>query len=271
MSSNALPPILKWAGGKRWLLPTLTQLYAPHRERRYVSLFAGGCADGFGLAPYHAVINDVNPHLINFYHWVKEGRNLPHPLPLVNEQSVYLQYRARFNALIKFDKQGSVEAAALFYYLNKAGYNGLCRFNKQGGYNVPFGKYKSLRFLPYSHAGQPLTMATYTRAMARWQIRCGDFSQVAIDEGDFIYADPPYDDGFTRYSAGGFTWHDQQRLIQFLATHPGPVVISNKATERIVTLYQDAGYKMEEAMAPRRISCSGDRTPVKEIIAWRNL
>jgi DNA adenine methylase len=68
---DSLPPLLKWPGGKRWLVPTLARLYDPYRDRTYVSLFVGGGADVFGLAPARAILNDINPHLMNFYRWCK--------------------------------------------------------------------------------------------------------------------------------------------------------------------------------------------------------
>jgi DNA adenine methylase len=63
---DSLPPLLKWPGGKRWLVPTLSRLYEPYRDRTYVSLFVGGGADVFGLAPARAILNDINPHLDEF-------------------------------------------------------------------------------------------------------------------------------------------------------------------------------------------------------------
>ena len=44
-------------------------------------------------------------------------------------------------------------------------------------------------------------------------IKIGDFDKVVKPgHGDFIYCDPPYDDCFTEYQAGGFGADDQERL-----------------------------------------------------------
>jgi hypothetical protein len=48
-------------------------------------------------------------------------------------------------------------------------------------------------------------------------------------------------------------------------------VLSNQGTDRIVRLYVKLGFKLVFVDAPRRISCTGDRTPAKEVIASRNL
>src|SRR5579863_5001919 len=68
-----LRPPLKWAGGKRWQLPHLAPLWKAHSSRRLVEPFCGGLAVALGLRPRRALLNDVNPHLINFYAWLKKG------------------------------------------------------------------------------------------------------------------------------------------------------------------------------------------------------
>jgi DNA adenine methylase len=93
---------------------------------------------------------------------------------------------------------------------------------------------------------------------------------VALQPDDFVYADPPYDVQFTRYGKDGFAWDDQERTAECLARHRGPVVLVNQATARIEKLYRRLGYGVRFLDAPRRISCTGDRTPAREIFATRN-
>ena len=80
-----------------------------------------------------------------------------------------------------------------------------------------------------------------------------------------------YDIEFTQYSKDGFNWDDQVRTAEWLAKHPGPVVLSNQATKRIVKLYKSLGYELTKLDAPRRISCTGDRSVAKEVLALRNI
>jgi len=61
------------------------------------------------------------------------------------------------------------------------------------------------------------------------------------------------------------------RAAEWLARHQGPVILSNQATKRIIELYQRLGFRLRFLDAPRRISCTGDRTPAKEVLAFRNL
>ncbi|HKB08199.1 MAG TPA: DNA adenine methylase, partial [Candidatus Polarisedimenticolia bacterium] len=139
----------------------------------------------------------------------------------------------------------------------------LCRFNRRGRFNVPFGRYRRISYRR--------DFSVYRRLFADWQFASTDFEKVSLHKGDFVYADPPYDVEFTHYAKEGFTWDDQVRLVDWLATHKGPVVLSNQATERIVRLYEAAGYRLLRLRAPRRISCTGDRTPAREVLALRNV
>ncbi len=137
-------PPLKWAGGKRWLAPHLRQLYHPHRRRRLAEAFCGGLAITLGLLPEKALLNDINPHLINFYRWVQKGLYIQ--IPMANDAALYYHHRERFNELIRQGRADTPEAAQLFYYLNRTGYNGLCRFNRRREYNVPFGRYRQITY-----------------------------------------------------------------------------------------------------------------------------
>lgn len=255
-------PPLKWAGGKRWQLPHLAPLWSAGEDRRLVEPFCGGLAVALGLRPRRALLNDVNPHLFNLYVQLKHGLDAS-AIDMRNDESCYYDNRTLFNDLIKANEASTAEAAGLFYYLNRTGFNGLCRFNASGGYNVPFGKYKSINY--------KRDFSEYQAAFAAWEFTNSDFERIDLEPGDFLYADPPYDVPFTTYSAGGFDWSDQQRAATWLSRHDGPVVLSNQATGRIIELYSDLGFALQYLDAPRRISCTGDRAPAKEVLATRNL
>jgi len=254
-------PPLKWAGGKRWLAPKLLATWARHSGRRFVEPFCGGLAVTLGLNPERALLNDINVHVVNFYRWLQRGLTIG--IPMRNEAALYYAHRDAFNGLIAAGQHESRRAAELFYYLNRTGYNGLCRFNRSGGYNVPFGKYKTINYR--------VDFTGYAPVLRNWTFETGDFVKLGLRPADFIYADPPYDVEFVNYSKDGFGWPDQERLAAWLAAHPGPVLISNQATERIVKLYIQSGFDIRFLDAPRRISSNGDRTPAKEVLASRNL
>jgi DNA adenine methylase len=258
---HALAPPLKWAGGKRWQVPHLQAVWAAHADRRLVEPFCGGLAVALGLAPRRALLNDANPHLVNFYRWLKRGLVLD--LPMANERALFYRYRSRFNRLLSSGGTRSRESAGLFYYLNRTGYNGLCRFNQRGEFNVPFGRYATVRYIR--------DFSPYRDALAGWQFSTVDVARLRLEPDDFVYADPPYDVEFTQYARHAFTWRDQERTAELLARHPGPVVLVNQATERIEHLYERFGFTLKFLQAPRRISCTGDRQPAREIMATRNI
>lgn len=254
-------PPLKWAGGKRWQVPHLVDHWRREKHRRLVEPFCGGLAVTLGLMPEHALLNDINPHLINFYRWLKRG--LVVTLPMSNAETRYYTHRKRFNDLLSNGNGETAEAASLFYYMNRTGYNGLCRFNSSGGFNVPFGRYTSINYRT--------DFIEYEPIFAGWEFTNTHFEQIQLENGDFIYADPPYDVEFTQYSKGGFGWEEQERAAKWLSKHKGPVILSNQATPRIVKLYRSLKFSLKFIDAPRRISCNGDRTPAPEVLAFRNL
>lgn len=256
-----LKPPLKWAGGKRWLVPQLMPLWRPFSQRRLVEPFCGALAVTLGLTPQRALLNDRNPHLVNFLSWMKRGLKLT--LWMEYDQELYYAHRKRFNELLHEGKSDSAEAAGLFYYLNRTGFNGLCRFNSDGEFNVPFGRYKDVNYLR--------DFSAYERLFGQWKFMSADFAAVPLEPGDFVYADPPFDVEFTQYAKEGFSWEEQVRAAEWLARHQGPVILSNQATERIVELYTKLGFELRYLDGPRRISCNGDRTPAKEVLALRNL
>lgn len=260
----SVSPPLKWAGGKRWLVPGhLQPIWQPHQARRLVEPFCGGLAVTLGLVPARALLNDINPHSINFYRWLKQG--LLVDVAMENDEHHYYDSRRRFNELVLGGQAESAKAAQLFFYLNRTGYNGLCRFNRQGKFNVPFGSYRSINYEKLSD------FSAFPAVLAGWEFTVGDFQEIALAPDDFVYADPPYDVEFTQYAKEGFGWGDQVRLADWLANHPGPVVASNQATERVLTLYADRGFDIVTLDAPRRISCTGDRSPALEMLAVRNV
>ena len=257
----SVKPPLKWAGGKRWLVPHVRPIWEMHQERRLVEPFSGGLAVTLAMMPSRALLNDINPHAINFYRWLKKGLRVE--VTMSNDRELYYAHREHFNYIITNGGVDSKEAAELFYYLNRTGYNGLCRFNRKGEFNVPFGRYKQIPYVS--------DFSTYARVFADWDFMVGDFEKIALHPDDLVYADPPYDVEFTQYSKEGFNWNDQVRLANWLAKHPGPVVLSNQATTRVIQLYEELGFSLRFLDAPRMINCTGDRSSAKEVLAIKGV
>lgn len=256
--------LLKWAGGKRWIVPTLKPIIEKYKDVPLMELFAGGAALSFALERKKVILNDKNPHLINFYLQIQQGVDIfSVGVEFKNDKEIFYKNRTRFNELIRNGMQDTPEAAALFYYLNKTAYNGLMRFNSKGFFNTPFGKHKTINYT--------FDILSYKHLIESWKLMCKDFSEVDIPPDAIVYADPPYDVEFTNYNADGFDWEEQIRLVKFLSSIPNPIILSNQATERIVKLYKSYDFIITLKDAPRSISCNGNRDKAKEVIAYKNI
>ncbi len=260
-AAPAVGPALKWAGGKRWLLPRLQPLWQRFPGHRLVEPFVGGMGVALGLRPRRALLSDVNEHLINLYQWLKSGLIID--AEMHNDEAAFYAARHQFNDLIRAQRHHTAEAAGLFYYLNRTCFNGLCRFNSKNEFNVPFGRYKKINYTR--------DFAPYAAALAGWDVGHHSFEQTRLGEQDFLYIDPPYDTPFTQYAKEDFAWADQENLVRWLVQSAAPMVVTNQATPRILALYAGAGFAVTTLLAPRRIASSGDRTPALEMLATRNI
>jgi DNA adenine methylase len=270
IKEKTLPPILRWAGGKRkhkWLFEAIKQVFNPNKHR-LIEPFAGGLAIALGIEPKWALLNDANPFLISLYRRIKNGFEIDPNLKNYTSKESYYRLRDRFNTLLSMPYQEvQTEITELFYYLNRTGYNGLCRFNQSGGYNTPYGK------LPKPKLDHDFE--AYRDRFQDWVFTSMDFADIQVFPHDIVVADPPYDvaEGKDKhnYVAGGFDWADQVRLADWLESANVPVFACNLATDRIINLYTEKGFDIQYVNAPRAIACNGDRAKVREILATKNL
>lgn len=271
MSDNAAArPFLKWAGGKRQLLPRILAL-VPSRVRTYVEPFVGGGAVFFAMATARrferAVLGDVNGELINCYETLRDDVEgvIAKLAPLRNTPKDYYRVRKQ-----RPERLSATARAARVIFLNRCGYNGLYRVNSGGQFNVPFGRYARPTIC------DPERLRAASRALAGVELIQGDFTSILgrrrLGADDFVYLDPPYvpiskTASFTGY-AGGFSMDDQQRLAKLLhrlAEKGVPAVLSNSDCADTRRLYE--GLAMESLPARRAInSVASRRGPVAELL-----
>lgn len=265
---NAVP-FLKWAGGKRQLLPQYGP-YFPSRDAigRYFEPFIGSAAVFFHLQPPRATLSDRNEKLIEVYRAVQQDVEAVIKALQAhrNEEDYYYAVRAQDPSALSL-----AERVARLIYLNKTCYNGLYRENSRGEFNVPFGRYKN----PKICNKKRLRLAA--RALQGVTLCAGDFTQVVVaaGEGDFVYFDPPYaplstTSSFTSYNRHGFTGADQARLAQTIHELTGRgcrVMLSNSSAPLIYELYEEHGYQLIPIQARRSINSKPHkRGPVKELL-----
>ena len=271
-------PFLKWAGGKRQLLPEIVK-YIPKRisKHTYYEPFIGGGALLFQLQPPKAVINDSNKELIKCYKVIKDSLDeLMEELSkdkYSNSETSYYQMRDLDRSRKEYANLSEVEKAARIIYLNKTCYNGLFRVNFQGQFNVPFGRYKNPNFL------DDAVLRAVNKYLNSNNITLlnQDFAEAVKDanRGDFVYLDPPYDPvsetaSFTGYDVNGFNRDEQERLKEeFDALHKKgcKVMLSNSCTDFILDLYKDYQDTIIKVRATRSINSNAlKRGMVDEVL-----
>jgi DNA adenine methylase len=259
-------PFLKWAGGKRQLLPHLLR-HAPRTFGRYFEPFVGGGALFFALRPPRATLADVNERLIRAYRGVAGG--VDEVMRLLREYPYEADFFYRMRAR-EIDPGKDAEVAAWFIYLNKTGYNGLYRVNRKNRFNVPFGRYENPTV-----CDEP-TLRACAAALAGKTLVVDDFEAATSGarRGDFVYFDPPYaplsaTSSFTSYTSSGFGPREQARLRDValrLKKRGVKVLLSNSSAPMVRELYAD-GFEVFEAPATRMLnSKGGGRGPIAELV-----
>ena len=287
---HPIRPLLKWAGGKRQLLPHLRRFYPP-AFNGYIEPFVGSGAvffDLYGAGRLHdrdVVLIDSNADLIGCYETVRAQpddvvRELDR-LAAAHAEGGRTQYYAvrdeQFNPM-RDRLRGSdgriaytPQLAAMFIYLNRTGFNGLFRVNSRGQFNVPAGRYERPRIANR----EKLSAVAEALSGARLRLVCGSFESVVeiAAPGDFVYFDPPYAPltrtaSFTSYTGPRFNAEDQkrlQRIVLVLAARGCSVLLSNSTADAITELYEHnvearaAGLRAIRVPARRAINSNATR------------
>lgn len=128
-------PFVKWAGGKRRLLPHILPL-VPASFGTYYEPFVGGGAVFFALGSRNSVLGDMNERLMRTYRAIKGS-----PYEVISCLQDFPAANKRFFDELKgldIDSKNDVEVAAWMIFLNKTCFNGLYRFNKRNRFNVAY-------------------------------------------------------------------------------------------------------------------------------------
>ena len=225
-------PFLKWAGGKRWLVSQHSDLL-PKSFNRYIEPFLGSGAVFFHLCPKLAILGDYNAELIDTYKAIKENWRLVYRY-LRGHRSRHSReyyYKAR-----SFRPVSLASRAARFIYLNRTSWNGLYRVNLAGSFNVPIGTKSSVIF-----EGDRFDLIS--AALQNANLVPADFETLIniAEEGDLIFADPPYtvqhnNNSFIKYNEKLFSWADQERLSRALkrAKERRAIIVSTNANHNCI-------------------------------------
>ncbi len=237
MMTVNVPP-LKCQGIKTKLVGWINDHAILEKDGAWIEPFMGSGAVGFNVRPSRAIFADVNPHIVNFYNAIKQGKitagiarefleNEGAKLQKKGEDHYY-EVRARFN------KEGN---PLDLLFLNRACFNGVMRFNKKGEYNVPFG-HKPERFAKayITKIANQIKYVTQALSQHDWQFICADFRKTisSATASDFVYCDPPYAGRHVDYYN---TWSDkeEQELYDLLAATSAKFILSTWHSNRYRT------------------------------------
>ncbi|MCH2402696.1 MAG: DNA adenine methylase [Candidatus Nitrosopelagicus sp.] len=269
-------PFVKWAGGKRQLLPELVRNY-PEKFDTYFEPFLGGGAVMFNLLSKHpnlkCHVSDLNSNLILAYVAIRDKVTElidsleNHAKKYQNNHSQYY-YRIR-----ESEPTSQIEQVSKLIFLNKTCFNGLYRVNSKGKFNVPLGKYTNPNIINREN------LLTVSRILQSSNIEffCRDFEAILHDtkKGDFVYLDPPYQPvsktaNFTSYTTRNFTDDDLERLATIaekLHFKGCKILISNSKSKKVQNSFSSSVWKMKEIHVNRAInSNSKKRTGHSEIL-----
>ncbi|MHA1291472.1 MAG: DNA adenine methylase [Promethearchaeota archaeon] len=245
-------PFVKWAGGKRQLIPQIDK-YIPREFNKYIEPFVGGGTLFFYLLPQKAILIDNNWDLINCYNVIKNNvEELIRSLKSHKyEKDYYYRIRALDRDIEKFKILSKIEKASRTIFLNKSGYNGLYRVNSKGFFNVPFGRHKNPNICDEENLLAVHKVLKNVNIIHNSFEVCLNFAE----KGDFIYFDPPYypisnTALFTSYTKNTFGANSQLKLFEvfkILDKRGCKLMLSNSYCEFILDLYKDFNIKILKA------------------------
>ncbi len=273
MSNSNVAPFVKWAGGKRQLLPQIKERM-PEKYNAYYEPFVGGGAVVFELLPANALINDINKALINVYRQICNASDAF--LGAVNKldtemwedgKKYYYSLREHYNDKL-MKAEYDVELAALFVFINKHCFNGLYRVNGKGLFNVPYNNSRRTSV----DKDAVMKISEYLQGIT---IMDGDFEEACkgAKKGDFLFLDSPYaplnPTSFESYTKEGFDIESHRRLAELfdeLTAKDCYCMLTNHNTELINGLYGNKGYKIDVVSVKRMINSDASKRVGEEVI-----
>lgn len=275
-------PFIKWAGGKKQLLPIIHQnLPDMSVIERYIEPFVGGGAVLYSLLNQYqfsdVYISDVNSQLTTLYTTIKEK-----PEDIIDELSelqdtylsstdrtaVFLSMREEYNQFIT-STTDAVRQSALFIALNRTCFNGLYRVNAKGLFNVPHGRYVNPKICDEENL---LAVSAALRKVNHIVNANFDESLMYVDEHTFVYCDPPYrpltaSALFTSYTENDFNDDCQKQLAEYarnVDAKGGKILLSNSDphnTNPNDNFFDDLydGFKIQRIPARRAINSDGSK------------
>jgi DNA adenine methylase Dam len=203
---------LNYVGGKYKLLPQLLKLF-PSPLTTFVDLFCGGLNVSMNVEAERYVANDISRQTVELFEFFKNHDKEEilkdiydlircYGISKTNEDGYYN---------LRHDYNAKPDPAKLMVLVSNS-FNHQMRFNSKDHFNMPFGKERScfnsaiernlINLIDFLHA-KNITFTTL------------DSRQVPLTGGEFVYADPPYQNTTAVYNTG-WTERDDSDLLEVL-------------------------------------------------------
>jgi DNA adenine methylase len=233
MNKKVIVPPIKSQGIKTKLVPWIMEI-APKVKGSWIEPFLGTGVVAFNSGYKKAILNDINPHIINFYKGIQDklitAPLMKHYLEQEGEllskgenkgYDHYLKVRTRFNSgeFSPYD----------FIFLSRSGFNGMMRFGSKGNWNIPFCKKPDRFQQAYTTkiTNQVFTVSQIIQPEPNWTFHNKSFAEIIplATENDILYCDPPYFGRHVDYY-NGWTEKDEELLFNLLSETKAKFILS---------------------------------------------
>ena len=261
-------PFVKWAGGKRQLLPEIEK-HLPEKFSSYFEPFLGG-----GALLFHILyenknlkghVSDLNSDLILAYVTIRDKLDDLIKSLQKHSNNYFSNSKSYYYAVRESNPKNQIETVSRLLFLNRTCFNGLYRVNSKGKFNVPLGRYTNPNIVNEDNL-RSVSLVLQSRKVS---IKCRDFESVLDDakKGDLVYFDPPYQPvsdtaNFTNYTHKSFTISDLKRLADLcldLDSKGCRVLLSNSDSQEVSDMFTDRQWKIKKIEANRSINSNSKK------------
>ncbi|UOX40414.1 DNA methyltransferase [Aeromonas phage GomatiRiver_11] len=171
---------IAYTGNKQKILPEIMNKF-PTEYGRFVDLFCGGLSVALNVKG-PVIANDIQKPIVDMfeaarnYEWSEIEQ-------MAKDRNLSKGNRETYDELVK--EYNSTKDPILLLLLHYYSFSNMIRFNKVGEFNAPFGKRQinknsGRKFLHFKQNNSKIKFVS------------DSFRNIEIDDGDFVYADPPY-------------------------------------------------------------------------------
>ena len=261
-------PFVKWAGGKRQLIPILNE-NLPKTFGTYYEPFLGGGALLFHILTERNAqkcnISDLNSDLVLTYTTIRDRIDELISSLKSHDKKYQKDSKSYYYSVRESNPRSEIEKTSRLLFLNRTCFNGLYRVNSKGKFNVPLGSYTNPNIVNEDNLRSVSTILHSSKVA----IKCRDFESVLRDakKGDLVYFDPPYQPvsdtaNFTSYTNKNFTYDDLNRLAELcleLDSKGCKVLLSNSDSKEVAEIFSDKPWKINKVQANRSINSNSKK------------